>query len=64
MASELQFFLSEIYANESGRTLAKVLKHFIDAGCNGLTKRDLLFHSDRGAGIVVWHLDNVRRMLV
>ncbi|KYK83215.1 transposase, partial [Aggregatibacter actinomycetemcomitans serotype d str. SA2200] len=39
----------EIYANESGRTLAKVLKRFIDAGCNGLTKRDLLFHSDRGA---------------
>ncbi|AFI87160.1 hypothetical protein SA3033_03475 [Aggregatibacter actinomycetemcomitans serotype d str. SA3033] len=34
VASELQFFLSEIYANESGRTLAKVLKRFIDAGIN------------------------------
>ncbi|WP_260655067.1 DDE-type integrase/transposase/recombinase [Aggregatibacter actinomycetemcomitans] len=27
-------------------------------------KRGLLFHSDRGAGIVVGHLDNVRRILV
>ncbi|MBN6068635.1 transposase [Aggregatibacter actinomycetemcomitans] len=27
-------------------------------------KRGLLFHSDRGAGIVVGHLDNVCRMLI
>uniref|UniRef100_UPI00359FAFD3 alpha/beta hydrolase n=1 Tax=Glaesserella sp. TaxID=2094731 RepID=UPI00359FAFD3 len=41
VASELQFFLSEIYANESGRELAKVLIKFIEAGI----QINLLTHS-------------------